>query len=168
MFLSFITTSLLTSLLPSFLIINPIESINIPIALNYINRFREMHQVEPLIHDREITKVSTEWAQTIIDTGKFEHSTTDYGENIAYTYSPNHYNSFVRATNMFYNEVKDYNYSNPVFGYNTGHFTQLVWSSSKKIGIGMVSNDTITVLVLNFFPHGNVGGQFVNNVLPRV
>ena len=158
--------SLIFSLALLFTKITTIESLNIPVALNYMNTFRKTHQVSPLVHDREITKFSKEWAQHILDTGRFEHSNNrDYGENIAYTYSPSHYKSFVRSTNMFYNEESLYDYTNPVFSFETGHFTQLVWKSSTDVGIGMVSNGTITVLVTNFWPPGNFQGRFQNNVL---
>ena len=67
---------------------------------------------------------------------------------------------------MWYDEVKNYNYNNPVFSGSTGHFTQVVWKSSTKLGcgIGVASNNNIYG-VCNYSPPGNVQGQFALNVL---
>ena len=145
----------------------PVNSLNNRIAINYMNTFRTRHDVPKLKHNKTISKYSENWAQHILDTGRFEHSSGfEYGENIAYTYSLDHYKAFVRVTNLFYNEIEYYDYSDPKFDYQTGHFTQLVWKSSTQVGIGMVSNETISVLVVNFYPPGNYQGEFVKNVLP--
>lgn len=145
------------------------NALNSGLSMKYMNKIRKIHQAPPLIYDSKISEFSESWAQTILDTGEFKHSMNpNYGENIATVYAKRDYNAFVKATNLFYNENELYNYSNPVFGYNTGHFTQLVWVASKRVGIGMVSNGTFKVLVVNFYPIGNVAGEFSENVLPSV
>ena len=40
-------------------------------------------------------------------------------------------------TEMWYNEIKKYAWNNPGFSQATGHFTQLVWKSSTKVGFGV-------------------------------
>lgn len=35
---------------------------------------------------------------------------------------------------MRYDEIDDYDFDKPGFGYNTGHFTQVVWQASTKLG----------------------------------
>ena len=47
------------------------------------------------------------------------------GENLAYNYESSAASACVAATKAWYDEIKDYNYATPGFGYNTGHFTQV-------------------------------------------
>lgn len=41
----------------------------------------------------------------------------------------------------------------------TGHFTQLVWSTTRTVGCALVSNRSDDVLVCRYYPAGNVIGQ---------
>jgi hypothetical protein len=48
-----------------------------------------------------------------------------------------------------------------------GHFTQLVWKSSREIGVGRSqSRDGKWFVVANFFPAGNYVGRNAENVFP--
>jgi hypothetical protein len=50
---------------------------------------------------------------------------------------------------------------------HTGHFTQLVWKSSREIGVGVAqSRDGKWFVVANFFPAGNIVGREAENVFP--
>ena len=71
-----------------------------------------------------------------------------------------------QATKMWYDEVKDYDYNNPGFTMKTGHFTQVVWKNSKKLGVGVYrdrANKRVYVCAL-YSPPGNYQGQFPDNV----
>lgn len=47
-----------------------------------------------------------------------------------------------------------------------GHFTQVVWKDTKSIGVAMVKNKSGKfVVVANYYPAGNVQGQYKKNVL---
>ncbi|MGA6203368.1 CAP family protein [Nocardia testacea] len=73
--------------------------------------------------------------------------------------------SFVQmGTKMWYDEIKDYNFDNPGFSMATGHFTQLVWKASTRLGIGYASEGGYTAAVALYSPAGNVQGQFPQNV----
>jgi hypothetical protein len=40
------------------------------------------------------------------------------------------------ATQAWYDEIKDYDWENPGFSMETGHFTQVVWKGTTKVGFG--------------------------------
>lgn len=72
-------------------------------------------------------------------------------------------------TDAWYNELNDPGYTyGDEFSEGTGHFTQLVWASSERIGCGIGMNDRGTGFygVANYDPAGNYEGQFKDNVLP--
>lgn len=41
-----------------------------------------------------------------------------------------------RVMCFWYNEMKDYNFQQNDFMEQAGHFTQIVWKSTKKLGVG--------------------------------
>lgn len=49
----------------------------------------------------------------------------------------------------------------------TGHFTQVVWKSSQRlgVGIGFANNGNTAVVVANYGPPGNYLNQFAQNVV---
>ena len=50
---------------------------------------------------------------------------------------------------------------------NVGHFTQVVWKSSKELGVGKATSRSGRIYVVaNYYPPGNYQGQFAQNVLP--
>jgi len=50
----------------------------------------------------------------------------------------------------------------------TGHFTQLVWKDTQKVGAGLAYNGdrTKAYVVAQYAPPGNYEGEYEENVLP--
>lgn len=72
------------------------------------------------------------------------------------------------AVDSWYSEIKDYNFNGGGFSSGTGHFTQVVWKSSRELGVGMAKNSKNQIYVVaNYDPPGNYQGQFRENVLPK-
>ena len=54
------------------------------------------------------------------------------------------------------------------FSYATGHFTQMVWKASTRLGVGYAFSDDKSHLyvVAHYGPAGNVEGGYTQNVAP--
>ena len=68
-------------------------------------------------------------------------------------------------TDMWYNEVGKYTYGSD-WTPAAGHFTQLVWASSKTLGCGVAFQGNSIYGVARYTPPGNVMGNFADNVFP--
>ncbi|KAB2898748.1 MAG: hypothetical protein F9K40_11070 [Kofleriaceae bacterium] len=129
------------------------------------NAFRKQHCAPPLAWSAELAKVAQGWADQLKKAGcAFEHSRTRYGENLAAGTSgaldP------ARTTEMWYREVDKYDWKKGGFSMETGHFTQVVWAGTQRIGCGMTTCKGLDVIVCNYDPPGNVHGQYAANVKP--
>ena len=62
------------------------------------------------------------------------------------------------AVMAFYSEINAYDYEQPGYCADTAQFTQLVWKSTRKVGIGISSNGKY--LVANYLPAGISRGSF--------
>jgi hypothetical protein len=75
----------------------------------------------------------------------------------------------VNATLAWYDEIKDYDFSNAGFSSETGDFTQVVWKGTENVGFGFAftSNRKNVYVVAQYTPAGNVEDNFEKNVLPE-
>lgn len=152
----------------------PITPTQIKTITDYINQYRAIHQAPPLAYDDTIAQVSQTWANYLLGNNLFQHSgNVLYGENLTYFQGyGNDVDSLLKqSVDLWYNEVKLYDFSNPGFSESTGHFSLLVWKSSKTFGIGFSinpSNNNTVEIVMNTSSAGNVIGQFAANVLPAI
>jgi uncharacterized protein YkwD len=130
------------------------------------NERRKRHCAPPLKWSNELSRVAEVWAGRLARRGcPLEHSDTRYGENLAAGtqggFSPE---DFVE---LWYREVDKYRFARGKFSMATGHFTQLVWRSTRQVGCALAAcNNGLEVLVCNYDPAGNVDTQFTDNVLP--
>lgn len=111
-------------------------------------------------------KDAQKWAEYLAKEKKLKHADTDLGENLAMKYPEM---TGQQAADMWYNEIKDYDFSNPGFQSGTGHFTQVVWKESKEFGAGVAqSDDGSFYAVGRYSPAGNMTnpGYFRDNVQP--
>jgi len=61
---------------------------------------------------------------------------------------------------MWYEGIKDYCWNNPGYDFKTGHFTQVVWRSTTRLGCGL-SGGYVTC---HYCAAGNVEDQYEWNV----
>ncbi|XP_071337917.1 Golgi-associated plant pathogenesis-related protein 1-like isoform X2 [Trachinotus anak] len=133
------------------------------------NTYREKHNTPPLTLSSELTAAAQKWADHLLAAGTLKHSDTQDGENIFTMYSSATITlTGKEAVDSWYSEIKDYNWSQPGFSGNTGHFTQVVWKDSTELGVGMATDGKRAFVVGQYRPAGNMNmaGYFEKNVLP--
>ena len=153
---------------------------NLPIVDNnkndIINRIFNMHLElrkmhgcsKDLIHDKDLDDLAQKRAEKLLSSKSEIFSEDLYnkevlGENILISdkiLEPE------EICNKWYNEGQDYNYEKNKFQKGTGHFTQLVWKNTKKVGFGVGIKDDKSkmVVVAYYYPAGNIFGEFTKNV----
>lgn len=150
--------------------------VNIRECLKAHNSKRALHRARPLIWDSLLAKKAQVWALTLAKKEKMEHAPwSGAGENLFYgANSGGKRGNCKEAVEAWYGEVSDYPFKNPP---NTiwdnprvqiGHFTQVVWKATKRVGVGIAVIKrgflTKTYIVARYSPPGNYQGQFKQQV----
>ncbi|OIS96796.1 PREDICTED: pathogenesis-related protein PR-1-like [Nicotiana attenuata] len=118
----------------------------------------------PLTWDSNLEKYAKWWANSRKEDCRLMHSFPEgdfkLGENIYWgsgsTWTP------TDAVNAWADEQKYYNYASNscVEGQLCGHYTQIVWKSTRKVGCARVICDSGDVfMTCNYFPPGNYIGE---------
>ena len=126
------------------------------------NKYRKSKNLPELVWDKNIASYAQEWANHLKNSRgcKMQHRSADeYGENLAWSMG-RELNS-ADPVKMWHDEEKDYNYqSNKCApGAVCGHYTQVVWKNSKKLGCGAAVCGNSEVWVCNYYPPGNYVGE---------
>jgi hypothetical protein len=149
------------------------SSVQVADIQTYINNYRELNQAPPMLWDESIYLFSQNWSNYMMSSKLFKHSgIASYGENIAYFqgYGTDIIALIKKSIDLWYNEIVNYDFTNPEYSNKTGHFTCLVWKSSTKfaMGIAIDSSSNEAYITMNTNPPGNVIGNFETNVLPTI
>jgi len=150
--------------------------VNIRECLKAHNSKRVLHGARPLTWDASLAKKAQAWAVHLANKNKMEHAPwSGTGENLYYAgTSSGRLATCKEAVDAWYGEVADYPFWKPpnsifdVPGKQIGHFTQVVWKSTRKVGVGIVAIKrgfwTKTYIVARYTPPGNYEGQFKQQV----
>nr|VFU02981.1 mRNA [Oulactis sp. MM-2018] len=147
-------------------------SFDVSECLTANNLNRSSHQATDLQWDATLASASADWALTLAQQNSMQHSSGPYGENLYYSSTSNigTVASCKDAVEAWYSEIAYYDYNNPGFASNTGHFTQVVWKATTHVGVGIAAvtsgGFTSTYVVARYTPAGNLQGAFAANVLP--
>jgi hypothetical protein len=120
------------------------------------NERRAKHGAPPMVWDADLDSQAQAYAATC--PSGHSHA-AGQGENLAWGHA-----SLVAAADAWYDEVASYDYGNPTFSGSTGHFTQMVWKASTRLGCGSNGGCGMKTYVCRYAPAGNVIGQFADQV----
>jgi len=139
--------------------------------LNDHNFYRARHNAPRMSLDSSLNAAAQSYAEKLASQGTLVHSSNGDGENLGITCD----NQPEKQTTSWYNENKYYDYYNGVSatGDATGHFTQVVWKGSTRLGVGKARGwayikgkwwDNCDFIVARYSPAGNVQGRYQSNV----
>lgn len=78
--------------------------------------------------------------KNLASTGVMTHrdtATSRYGENIFHKNADNISVNGAEVTLNWYQEIKFHDFNKDVFNAQTGHFTQVIWRDSQRMGVGV-------------------------------
>ncbi|KAL0947685.1 hypothetical protein HGRIS_013773 [Hohenbuehelia grisea] len=131
------------------------------------NAYRSHYGAASLTWSDALYPGTLQWAQQC----KFQHSNGQgkYGENLAAGTGASY--GFTNGLKDWMNEASKYDYSRPGTSKGTGHFTQVVWKSSKQVACAVANCKAGTIfgqasknIVCRYTPPGNFVGRYGDNV----
>jgi hypothetical protein len=134
------------------------------------NRERAAVGVPPLVWSDKLAADAKPWAEHLATTAEFGHPTAEWvaahptgpeGENLAGFFrdvsEPN------GGQSLWVDEKKDYHAGTPCCKPGepiTGHYTQMVWNTTKAVGCATASGNghPFSILICRYSPPGNILG----------
>lgn len=134
-------------------------------AIQFLNKnIRGELNLPSLEWDCKLALSSQKWAEVLAEKGYLEHSKQNIvGENLYMYYSSfGKIPSLKEAILSWYSEKKNFVYGKKYWckeGTICGHYTQLIWKDTKKIGCGRAEKNNKVFIVCRFIPAGNFIGE---------
>ncbi|XP_055704624.1 uncharacterized protein LOC129802664 [Phlebotomus papatasi] len=145
-------------------------------CLCWHNEYRARHAAPALTVSTELCEWAQNWANHLASTNEFYYrSDKNLGQNLFCCPISALVTDLTgqEVASYWYSTVRRYNYfKEPRLlhtNVNAGHFTQMVWRSSRYFGVGKATSKTGKIFVVAYyFPPGNLVGAFQQNVLPPI
>ncbi len=129
-----------------------------PEMLHAHNDVRAEAGLPPLQWSDELAAYSQKWANSLIAKTRTVHNAkSPYGENILVTGLGSTPSSVVTE---WASESQDYMYDTNSCKGDCGHYTQLVWRGTRKVGCAMARNGQREIWVCSYDPPGNFVGEW--------
>lgn len=136
------------------------------------NAERKRFGVAPLVWDAKLATAAAAWADHLARTDTFDHADTpdDQGENLwmgsrkSFTYAEM-VADWISEKSM-YRRGRFPAVSTTPNWQDVGHYTQLVWYNTKRLGCAVASNAANDFLVCRYGPPGNWVGEFADGRAP--
>lgn len=157
--------SILALVFSLFLIIpeqtDPVTNLSvndIQLLVDTHNEWRADVGVGDLRWSPELAQVAAKWAKELKNNKcAFEHSKYQYGENLFMGTAGAFDAKYV--VDSWGSEKEDYNYVKNKCRKVCGHYTQMVWKSTTKVGCAKITCDGMDIWVCEYDPPGNYVGQ---------
>ena len=142
--------------------------------LNLHNTLRKKHKSPSLTKTAQVTKFAQQATDHCAKIGKPEHTTHSYKNTVI---SQNIYvSSWAPSADdviqgWYYEEEPHYDYAKGKSkdGGETGHFTAMIWKSTKEIGCaytyGKWRSTNGYYVACEYYPTGNSPGEFTKNIV---
>ncbi|KAI5700685.1 hypothetical protein M8J75_001997 [Diaphorina citri] len=136
------------------------------------NKLREHHGAEPLALEKKLMEDAQSYAEQCARGGSImpRNQVSPYGENIwGLTTNASDFDDFhgYRPVGKWYSEIRHYVFGQEPEDNSAGHLTQLLWTKSQYLGVGMAANDNGQLFVVcEYHPPGNYLGEYAANVKP--
>lgn len=138
--------------------------------LAHHNSIRKEKGEDALTWSTTLAAYAQQWADYLAqkNNGEIKHrdecgqNGQTYGENIFWGSSSAVYPP-IQASYSWYEEKKNYRYGkiNGSSSHNTGHYTQMIWKATRQMGAGVaICNNGAIIVVANYYPAGNVIGEY--------
>ncbi len=127
-------------------------------ALAAHNSERARVGANPLVWSDQLAAMAKGWAENLLTSGRFEHpARSEYGSNLFEITG-----SLARPSDVvrdWASESKYYDYTANTCRGVCGHYTQIVWNDTKKVGCAFARGGVRQVWVCEYDPPGNWVGK---------
>ncbi|MEO9966532.1 MAG: pathogenesis-related family 1 protein [Reichenbachiella sp.] len=123
------------------------------------NKYRSDVGIANLTWSTELETSAQAWADELASNCDFQHSGSEFGENIwlgtSGAFEP------TQVVESWGSEIANYDYDNNscTDGEVCGHYTQIVWENTTEVGCGVATCDGLDIWVCQYNPPGNFVGQ---------
>jgi uncharacterized protein YkwD len=122
------------------------------------NQIRARLGLKPLIWSDDLAESARSWAQSLLARGVFFHKPNNpYGENLFFVDGRLYEGEEV--VQRWSSEAVDYDRSTNTCSTVCGHYTQIVWRDTRRVGCAAVNVDLRQIWVCEYDPPGNYIGE---------
>jgi uncharacterized protein YkwD len=123
------------------------------------NAVRRGVGVPALVWSEPLAGFAQEWANTLASRGQFFHRRNSlYGENLFEITGAR--SAPAEVVNQWASESRNYHYSSNTCRGVCGHYTQIIWRDTRKVGCAAARSGRTEVWVCNYDPPGNWIGKY--------
>jgi pathogenesis-related protein 1 len=122
------------------------------------NRYRAEVGTPPLVWSDRLATTAQQWATTLIERGMYMPCRDgQFGQNL-FEISGGHATP-TSVVGAWMSEEANYNHQTNSCTARCGHYTQVIWRSTKLVGCGVARNGKREVWVCDYDPPGNIVGE---------